>query len=102
MHDSPFTHAATFVVVANGALGRQIADLAQQLAEFDPDCRRVLRPGDAKYPAPAAVAACSNGDTAAFVVDGFGRICAVLNRQQAIGEAWIEDAFLRARRCFAA
>lgn len=100
MYDN--SHNATFVIVADGPLGRRIADLAQQHAEFDPDCRFVLRPGDARYPAPAAVATWSGRGAAAFVINGFGEICAVLDDRQAIGEAWVEDAFLRARRCFAA
>ena len=102
MHHSSFPQFATFVVVATGRLGRRIAELAQEHAEFDPDCRRVLRPGDAKYPSPAAIAASAARDAAAFVVNGSVEICAVLDQYQAVDEAWVEDAFVRARRCFAA
>jgi hypothetical protein len=95
---SQHAQAATFVVIANGDFGKQIARLAQEHADFDPASRRVLRPGDALYPPTTTVTEWSRRGAAALVVGASGNVCALLDQRQAVTEAWIEDCFLRACR----
>ena len=84
----------TIVVLIGGRRGRRIARLAQKHADFDPIGRRVMGPDD-----PAFRGACRpNPAAAALVVDTKGVICATLDPRQATSEAWIEDAFVRAKR----
>jgi len=90
--------AATLIVLADGHLGRNIARLAQRHADFDPDCRRVLRPGDAVYPTSSSIVPWKEHGAAALVVNAGGEVCALLDERQATTEAWIEDAFVRGRR----
>jgi len=99
MHDStPAFPSATFVVIADGFLGKRIATLAQEHAAFDPDFRCVLRPDDALYPPSASIAPWSRRGAAALVVSSSGDVCALLDLQQATTAGWIEDAFLSAKR----
>lgn len=93
-HDSH----ATLVVLADGFLGKRIARLAQQHAAFDPDCRRVLRPGDALYPPATSIAPWRDRGAAALGVNPSGRVCAVLDEQRATTAGWIEDTFLSVLR----
>ena len=102
MHEHAISDpAATLIVLADGTVGRNIARLAQRHADFDPDCRRVLRPGDAVYPAPTSIVRWKKHGAAALVVNAGGEVCALLDERQATTEAWIEDAFVRARRRWA-
>jgi len=88
---------AILVVVATGRLGSRIAEVAQEHAEFDPDCRGVLRPGDARYPSMKDLERWTGDGTAALMVDGGGRVCARLDERQATSRPWIENAFLQGR-----
>ena len=76
----------TLVVTASGSDGQEIARLVQLHVAFDPERRRVIH---------AAVD--RESDTAIVIIDRTGRICGSLDRLQALVEAWIEDAFLRAQ-----
>ena len=90
--------AATFVVLASGSLGRTIARLAAEHAQFDAG-RRVLYAGDAEFPYGMRVTEWRNGTSiAAVVIDRRGQVCARLDWVRATAEAWIEDAFVRANR----
>ncbi|MEA2328427.1 MAG: hypothetical protein QOE68_3386 [Thermoanaerobaculia bacterium] len=88
---------AILIVIAPGRLGRKIADVAQAHAEFDPDSRYVLRPGDARYPATTDVERWTRAGAAALIVDGSGRVCALLDARQATSPPWIENGFLCGR-----
>lgn len=91
--------AATFVVLATGYLGRRIARLAAEQESFDPYGRRVLRPGDPGYPEPRQIEAWRRGTTAVAVMLNIrGEVCERFDPQRATAAAWIEDAFVRARR----
>lgn len=92
-----FTPAATFVVLAGGVAGKRIARTAQEHAEFDPEFRRVLCPGDALYPSPSLLDSWSRRGAAALVVNPAGEVCALLDPLQACSAPWIENAFLQAR-----
>lgn len=94
----PFNSAATFIVIADGSRAKRIARLAQEHAEFDPESRRVLAPDDALYPPLRSIAPWRSRDVAALVLSPSGTVCALLDRQQAVSAAWIEDAFLSAGR----
>src|SRR5258706_14714228 len=98
MNDSSSTLGATLIVVASGRLQKRVARLATERASFEPKGRRVLTPGDALYPPPTMMASWTGRDVAAVVVNGSGRICALLDSRQALVAGWIEDAFLRAKR----
>lgn len=91
--------AATLIVVASGSLGQSIAALAEERASYDPERRRVLKPGDILYPASERLARW-RGDTgaAALVLNERGELCQRLDGVRALIAAWIDDAFLRARR----
>lgn len=90
---------ATFVVLASGSLGRTIARLAAEHAQFDAGRRCVLYAGDAGFPYGMRITEWRNGTLiAAVVLDRGGRVCARLDRVRATTEAWIEDAFVRANR----
>lgn len=98
MHrDAP--EAATFVVVASGPLGTRVTRMAEDRAAFDPDRRRVVKPGDAHYPPAERVARwCGDGDAAALILNIRGELCQRLDPERALVAAWVDDAFLRAWR----
>lgn len=101
-HASPSSlelETATFVVLTGGNLGCRIARLAAEHAMFDPDRRCVLLPGDAGYPDDRKIQTW-RGDTAAVavVLNVDGDVTERLDATRGTTEAWIEDAFVRARR----
>jgi len=91
--------AATFVVLASGYLGRRIARLAEEHASFDPRGRRVLRPGDIGYPGGPEIERwrCASA-VVAVMLNCRSEVCERFDARRATAAAWIEDAFLRARR----
>lgn len=84
----------TLVVLIGGGHGRRIVRLAQEHADFDPLGRRVVGLEEPVFQGNCS----SNCVTAAIVVNAEGAICAILDARQAMTEAWIEDAFVRAKR----
>lgn len=83
-----------FVVVADGAIGKQIARIARRISECDQQ-RRVVRRGDNDYPSDDVIASWGPLTVAAVLNDSNTPV-ALLNKQRAVRAVWIEDAFLRA------
>lgn len=88
--------SATLVVIAGGNLGKRIARLGDDHAAFDRANRRVLRAEDEAYPAPEVVRQWDS-HAAAVMLDSNENVIVFLDAQHATSEAWIEDAFVRAR-----
>lgn len=76
---------ATLLVFAKGRLRDQIIAIGEQQADFDRLHRRVIAVREMDGPV-------------AMVVNDRNDFCVFLDEWQATSAAWIEDAFLRARR----
>jgi len=81
---------ATLVVVASGKQGNRVFHIALEHASFAPERRRVLRADGVTLPCGIAAGA------AAVALNARDELVACLDQNQALCEAWIEDAFLRA------
>ena len=86
---------ATLIVLADGELGRAIECVANTRIAFDAIRRRVVGPSCVLT---ESLEKWRRRHVAAIMLDASGTPCAILDKYQAVSEAWMENAFVIAKR----